>query len=60
VWRDTYRRLARCGSAAEREHLADLRRACLDELERRDPPAWARWTAAPCAAEDPAPFFRAA
>jgi hypothetical protein len=57
LWRDTYRRLARCGSADERERLAQLRRACLDELERRDPSGWAPWTAAPHAAEDPGPFL---
>jgi hypothetical protein len=57
LWRGTSRQLARCGSAGERGRLAELRRACLDELERRDPQAYAGWTAAPRAAEDPGPFF---
>jgi hypothetical protein len=57
VWRATYTRLERCTWSGEREHLAALRRACLDELERRDPRAFARWIATARAAGDPARAF---
>lgn len=39
------------------EHLAALRSACLDELERRDPVAFQRWLPTARAASDPARFF---
>jgi hypothetical protein len=57
VWRVSYARLARCRWPGEREHLALLRRACLDELERRDPRAFARWLSTARAAADPGRFF---
>lgn len=41
----------------QREHLAALRSACLDELERRDPAAFRRWLPTARAAGDPARFF---
>lgn len=39
------------------EHLAALRSACLDELEKRDPVAFQRWLPTARAASDPARFF---
>jgi hypothetical protein len=57
VWRVSYARLQRCTWPGERDHLAQLRRACLDELERRDPRAFARWVGTARAAGDPGRFF---
>jgi hypothetical protein len=57
VWQRSYLRVQRSTWPGEREHLAQLRRACLDELERRDPRAFARWLAGARAAGDPGRFF---
>ena len=57
VWQLSYVRVQRSTWPGERDHLAQLRRACLDELERRDPRAFARWLATARAAGDPARYF---
>ena len=53
----TATRVQRSTWPGERDALAQLRRACLDELERRDPCAFARWLATARAAGDPGRFF---
>ena len=57
TWRLTYARLGRASSPAETEHLAELRRSCLVQLEQRDPVAFRRWFPSARAASDPARFF---
>jgi hypothetical protein len=57
VWQFSYLRVQRCTWPGEREHLSQLRRACLDEVERRDPRAFARWIAEARAAGGPARYF---
>lgn len=57
TWRATYVYLRRYRLPNHLEYLADLRRACLDELERRDPVAFGRWIATARAAGDPARYF---
>jgi hypothetical protein len=43
--------------AGELERMTQLRRHCLDELERRNRDAFDRWLADRHAAEDPTRFF---
>jgi hypothetical protein len=57
VWRVTSVRLQRCTWSGELEHVAALRRGCLDELQRRDPATFARWITTARAAGDPARLF---
>jgi hypothetical protein len=57
TWQLTYPRLRRATSPAETEHLTELRRGCLAELEQRDPAAFGRWLPTARAASDPARFF---
>lgn len=57
TWQLTYPRLRRATSPAETEHLTELRRRCLAELEQRDPVAFGRWLPTARAASDPARFF---
>lgn len=45
AWQDTYVDLEGTGDAAVRSQLAALRRAYLDEMERRDPAGFTRWLA---------------
>jgi hypothetical protein len=57
VWRVTYCRLDRPRCPGELEHLSLLRRACLDELEARDPTAFRRWFPTARAAGDPSRHY---
>lgn len=57
TWQLTYPRLQRATSPAEIEHLTELRRGCLAQLERRAPAAFGRWVTTARAASDPAPYF---
>lgn len=57
TWRASYVSLRRYPSPGHLARLADLRRACLDELQRRDPVAFGRWFATARAAGDPARYF---
>jgi hypothetical protein len=58
IWRLSYSRVRRPGCLGyEVDDLAELRRACLDELERRDPEAFHRWLPTARAAGDPARAF---
>lgn len=57
TWRASYVCLRRYPWPSYLECLADLRRDCLAELERRDPSAFARWFATARAAGDPARYF---
>lgn len=58
AWRRSFTQLQRTTSADRRQAMADVRRAYLDELERRHPESFATWLASnPRAAGDPARFF---
>jgi len=57
TWQMTYPRLQRATSPAEIDHLTELRRRCLAQLERRDPVAFGRWLPTARAASDPAAYF---
>lgn len=57
TWRASYVCLRRYPWPSYLECLADVRRECLDELERRDPVAFGRWFATARAASDPARYF---
>ncbi|WP_350278036.1 hypothetical protein [Kribbella sp. HUAS MG21] len=58
AWRRSFTQLERTTSADRRQAMADVRRAYLDELERRHPESFASWLASnPRAAGDPARFF---
>jgi hypothetical protein len=57
-WRASCARLRRPISAAELEGIAEERRLCLEELQRRDADAFDRWLADRHPADDPTPFFR--
>jgi hypothetical protein len=58
AWRVSYLRVARAGCPGyEVAALTELRRACLEELERRDPVAFARWLPTARAAGDPTRAF---
>lgn len=57
AWRLSYVRVARTSWGSELDHLAELRRGYLDELQRRDPGAFGRWFPTARAASDPARFF---
>lgn len=57
AWRASYVCLSRYPWPSQVTWLADLRRECLDELERRDPVAFGRWLATARAAGDPARYF---
>jgi hypothetical protein len=58
AWRVSYLRVRRPGCPGyEVAFLTELRSACLDELERRDPAAFSRWLPAARAAADPARAF---
>ena len=58
AWRVSYLRVGRPGCpCSEVAFLSDLRAACLDELERRDPVAFSRWLPEARAAGDPARAF---
>jgi len=56
-WRATSTTLRRRLSPGELEQISQLRRHCLDELERRDQHSFDCWLADRDAA-DPTPFFR--
>ena len=58
TWRASYVCLRRYPRPSHLAYLAELRRECLDELERRDPVAFGRWFATARAAGDPARYFR--
>jgi hypothetical protein len=57
TWRVSYVCLGRFPCPSYLESLAELRRGCLDELERRDPVAFGRWFPTARAASDPARYF---
>lgn len=57
AWRVSYVRIRRCTWPSELAQLAALRNAYLDELQHRDPAAFARWYPTARAASDPARFF---
>ena len=58
AWRRSFSQLQRSMSADQRQAMIDVRRAYLDELERRDPESFASWLASnPRAAGNPARFF---
>ena len=57
-WRATSTTLRRPLSAGELEQVSQLRRLCLDELQRRDQQAFDSWLAQRDATADPTPFFR--
>ncbi|MEU4195328.1 hypothetical protein AB0E69_25740 [Kribbella sp. NPDC026611] len=58
AWRRSFTQLQRTAGADRRTAMADVRRAYLDELERRHPDSFATWMASnPRAAGDPARWF---
>ena len=58
AWRRSFTRLQGSATAEQRAAMADVRRAYLDELERRSPEAFAAWIESGArAAGDPARFF---
>jgi hypothetical protein len=58
AWRRSFTRLQNPSTAEHRSAMADVRRAYLDELERRSPDAFAAWIQSGArAAGDPAKFF---
>jgi hypothetical protein len=58
AWRRSFTQLQRAVSADRRQAMVDVRRAYLDELERRHPDSFATWLASnPRAAGNPARFF---
>ena len=58
AWRVSYPRVCRPGCPGyEVDFLTALRRACLDELERRNPVAFGQWLPTARAAGDPARAF---
>jgi hypothetical protein len=58
AWRRSFTQLQRTTSADRRQAMADVRRAYLDELERRHPESFSTWLASnPRAAGNPARFF---
>ena len=58
TWRGTYLRVIGAGTFEELSRLYSLRRACLDELEVRDPVAFASWIKTGARASgDPEKFF---
>lgn len=57
AWRRSYVHLRSCASPDGLAQLTTLRRGYLDELQRRDPAAFARWLPTARAASDPARFF---
>jgi len=58
AWRRSFTQLQRTAGADRRQAMVDVRRAYLDELERRHPDSFATWLASnPRAAGDPARFF---
>ena len=58
AWRRSFVHMENSLSASQRIAMADVRRAYLDELERRQPVAFAAWIeSGPRAAGDPARFF---
>ncbi|MFF0344642.1 hypothetical protein [Kribbella sp. NPDC004875] len=58
AWRRSFTQLQRALAPDRRQAMVDVRRAYLDELERRHPDSFASWLASnPRAAGDPARFF---
>jgi hypothetical protein len=58
AWRRSFTQLQRTISADRQQAMVDVRRAYLDELERRHPDSFATWLASnPRAAGNPARFF---
>jgi hypothetical protein len=58
AWRRSFPQLQRTLGADRRQAMVDVRRAYLDELERRHPDSFATWLASnPRAAGNPARFF---
>lgn len=58
AWRRSFNQLQRAAVADRRQAMVDVRRAYLDELERRHPDSFATWIASsPRAAGNPARFF---
>ena len=57
AWRVSYLRVLRPDCPSSLDHLAEFRRTCMDELEQRNPVAFARWLPTARAAGDPARFF---
>ncbi|TCO40547.1 hypothetical protein EV646_11788 [Kribbella antiqua] len=58
AWRRSFTELEHCTTDAQRLEVAARRTAVLDELERRDPKAFAEWLdSGPRAAGDPSKFF---
>jgi len=58
AWRRSFVQLQNSPSPGQRSAMADVRRAYLDELERRQPAAFIAWIeSGPRAAGDPAKFF---
>ncbi|WIY00493.1 hypothetical protein QRX60_41620 [Amycolatopsis mongoliensis] len=59
AWRRSYSQLQVVRDSGTREQLVLVRRACLDELERRDPAGFRRWLASGArAGSDPSRFIR--
>jgi hypothetical protein len=46
VWSETSTTLAQGAGARDRQAVAEVRRICLDEFERRNPAGFHRWIAA--------------
>jgi hypothetical protein len=58
VWRRSYFQLQRAADERTRQQVIRARRECLDELERRDHPGFARWLASGArAGSDPRRYF---
>jgi hypothetical protein len=58
AWRRSFNQLQRAMGPDRRQAMVDVRRAYLDELERRHPDSFAVWLASnPRAAGNPARFF---
>jgi hypothetical protein len=58
VWRRSYFQLQRTADERTRQQIIRARQECLDELERRDRPGFARWLASGArAGGDPRPYL---
>lgn len=58
AWRRSYLQLQRAADERTRQQIIRARRECLDELERRDRPGFARWLASGArAGSDPGRFL---
>ena len=60
AWQASYPELRRCGDPRKRAEFVEARQQFLDELERRDPAAFARWLRSGArAGSDPSEFLSA-